>query len=73
MTLNEIQKDKSFYVKNVRGDETLKRRLLDLGFVPGMLASVALVSPFGDPKAYKINGNIIVLRNVDAEFVEVDS
>ena len=43
----------------------------DLGFIPGEVTKCVLVSLGNDPKAYKINGNIIAIRNIDAKNIEV--
>lgn len=52
-----------------RGPE--RRRLLDLGVVPGTCVTVDLVSPSGDPTAYLIRGASIALRRVQAERILV--
>lgn len=46
-----------------------RRRLLDLGFVPGALVEAAMISPSGDPTAYRIRGTLIALRHEQANFV----
>lgn len=51
----------------VRGLE--RNRLLDLGFVPGTVVTVELVSPSGDPIAYSVRGASIALRRKQAERV----
>ncbi|MCL5097350.1 MAG: metal-dependent transcriptional regulator, partial [Candidatus Omnitrophica bacterium] len=43
-----------------RGAE--RRRLLDLGFVAGTPVEVEMVSPIGDPTAYRVRGTVIALR-----------
>ncbi len=50
----------------------IRRRLLDLGFVPGAKVEVALKSPAGDPIAYNIRGAIIALRKCDADGILVN-
>ena len=71
MTLNEINLDELALIKKVQGEDSLKRRLLDLGFIPGAHIKCVLISPFKNPKAYLINGNVLALRNKDAMKVEV--
>lgn len=71
MTLDAISLNKEVVVEKVR-DSSLKRRLLDLGFIPNNKVKCVLISPFKDPKAYKINNNIIALRNKDAKNIEVN-
>jgi DtxR family Mn-dependent transcriptional regulator len=50
---------------------TQRRRLMDLGIVPGTLISTEMVSAGGDPKAYNIRGAIIALRDDQAGFVHI--
>ena len=71
MTLEELNLNDYVTIVNVSGDLTIKRRLLDLGFIPGEEVKCVLVSPFHDPKADLVHGNVIALRGVDAKNVEV--
>ena len=50
---------------------SMRRRLQDLGLIPGTLVKCVGVSPLGDPQAYEIRGAVIALRNSDAEGVYV--
>lgn len=52
-----------------RGAE--RRRLLDLGFVPGTLLEVEMVSPSGDPTAYRVRGTVIALRREQARHIRI--
>jgi len=70
-SLDKLDLNERSRIVKVSGEEALKRRLLDLGFVPGEEVFCVLVSPFKDPKAYKIKGNIIAIRDIDAKWVEV--
>lgn len=44
----------------------MRRRLLDLGFIPGTKVQCLYRSPLGDPTAYFIRGTVIALRREDA-------
>ena len=46
-----------------------RRRLLDLGFVPGTKVSLGITSPLNDPRAYKVRSTDIALRNDQADFI----
>ena len=50
-----------------RGDD--RRRLLDLGLVPGTDVEVAFRHATGDPTAYRFRGVTVALRNEDARSV----
>lgn len=52
-----------------RGAE--RRRLLDLGILPGTLISAELVSPSGDPTAYRVRDALIALRAEQARHIRV--
>jgi DtxR family Mn-dependent transcriptional regulator len=52
-----------------RGAE--RRRLLDLGIVPGTLITAELVSPSGDPTAYRVRDTLIALRRDQAKWIEI--
>lgn len=49
-----------------------RRRLLDLGLVPGTEVSVELRSPAGDPTGYRIRGAVIALRREQADQVQIE-
>ena len=71
-TLDNILLDEEVIVKKIEGEGVLKRRFLDLGFLPNCKVSCVLISPFKYPKAYKINDSIIAIRNIDAKNIEVE-
>lgn len=53
----------------LRGQE--RRRLLDLGLLPGTEVTAELRSPGGDPTAYRIRGATIALRAEQARLIKV--
>ena len=48
-----------------------RRRLLDLGIIPGTEIGVELSNPSGDPTAYRIRGTVIALRSSQARLIRV--
>ncbi len=54
---------------SLRGRE--RRRLLDLGLLPGTRVTAELRSPAGDPTAYRIRGAVVALRAEQAKQVRV--
>jgi ferrous iron transport protein A len=48
---------------------TLKRRLLDLGFIPGAIIKVLQKSPLGDPVAYQVSSTTIALRKEESSLI----
>jgi DtxR family Mn-dependent transcriptional regulator len=49
-----------------------RRRLLDLGLVPGTVVEAELTSAGGDPVAYRIRGALIALRKDQSQWIQVD-
>lgn len=49
-----------------------RRRLLDLGVVPGTVITAEMRSATGDPMAYRIRGALIALRRQQADWIEVE-
>jgi len=49
-----------------------RRRLLDLGFIPGTELVAEMVSPMQNPKAYLLRNTLIALRDDQAEYVLVE-
>ena len=52
-----------------RGTE--RRRFLDLGILPGTRIEAALVSPSGNPVAYRVRGALIALRHDQADHIQI--
>jgi DtxR family Mn-dependent transcriptional regulator len=52
-----------------RGTE--RRRLLDLGIIPGTEIGVEMTNPSGNPTAYRIRGTVIALRDSQARLIRV--
>ncbi len=53
----------------IRGAE--RRRLMDLGLLPGTLIEAEMTSAGGDPTAYRIRGALIALRKEQAALIHV--
>jgi ferrous iron transport protein A len=49
-----------------------RRRILDLGFVPGTVIECAFTSPLGDPRAYRVRGSTTSLRRTQADQIVVE-
>ena len=71
MKLCDLKINEEAKIINLKCNNILKRRFLDLGLIPGEIIKCVLISPFNNPKAYLINNNVYALRNDDANFIEV--
>jgi DtxR family Mn-dependent transcriptional regulator len=48
-----------------------RRRLMDLGIVPGTVVEAEMASAFGDPIAYRVRGSSVALRKQQAEMIYI--
>ncbi len=48
-----------------------RRRLMDLGILPGTTIAAELTSPLGDPTAYLVRGALVALRREQARHIQV--
>lgn len=71
MNLTEVPINDFANVLSINCDNSLKKRLLDLGLVSNTRISPIFVSPFGDPIAYEFRGNIIAIRKNEAKNIVV--
>jgi len=49
-----------------------RRRLMDLGIIPGTTVKAELQGPSGDPTGYRIRGAVIALRRQQAERIQIE-
>jgi DtxR family Mn-dependent transcriptional regulator len=56
--------------RRCRGAE--RRRLMDLGILPGAVIQAELRSPNGDPTAYRVRDALIALRAEQAQYIRVE-
>lgn len=49
----------------------MRRRLLDLGLIPGTEVTCLGASPLGDPRTYLVRGKMIAIRARDAGSVVI--
>lgn len=71
ITLDRLRQGQRAVVANVKSHGLERRRLMDLGILPGTEISVEMGNPLGDPIAYQVRGSVIALRNAQAQNVEV--
>lgn len=62
---------RSATIQTVGGDRAFRRRLLELGFLPGVQVQVLGIAPMGDPMDLEIRGCRFSLRRAEAEVIAV--
>lgn len=72
MYLCDLEFNKRAIVNKVNLHGIKKRRIYDLGFIPGEIVTKEYESIFKNPICYKIKNTLIAIRNEDAYSIEVD-
>jgi ferrous iron transport protein A len=72
MSLSDLNLNERCVISKLNLSGIMRRRLMDVGFLPGSIVECVLLSPSLNPKAYFVKGSVIALRNSDASLIEVD-
>ena len=71
-TLAEIPLGRSAVVRAVAGPRSFRRRLLEMGLVPGVDVRVVTIAPFGDPLQIEVRHGLWSIRKAEAAQIEVE-
>jgi len=71
-TLSDMQPGEKGRVLSVSGDNTVQRRIRDMGIVRGTEIEVVRRAPFGDPVEFRLKGYNLSLRKEEAACVSVE-
>lgn len=71
MTLDEVPHRGRAVVVSVDGAGPERRRIMDLGLLPGVEVTAQLNNPLGDPMAYLVRGCLIALRRSQTRHIRV--
>jgi ferrous iron transport protein A len=71
ISLNRLPVGNLGQIVSLDAQGIMRRRLLDLGVVPGTVVEAVRRSPLGDPTAFKIRGALIALRSEEGRQILV--
>ncbi|MDR1868392.1 MAG: ferrous iron transport protein A [Treponema sp.] len=72
MTLKDLKVGESGLVLAVGGENTLRRRLLEMGITPRTTITVKKTAPMGDPIELFLRGYVLSLRLAEAEKITIE-
>lgn len=72
MRLSQLNVGEKCVVSSLKNTGTIRRRLLDMGLVPGTEIECLFTSPFGDPVAYQVRQAVVAIRKSDAKDIFVE-
>lgn len=70
--LSTLTAGRSAVIREIDGDAKLRRRLLELGLLPGTAVTVRKRAPFGDPLQIHLRDFELTLRASEAERIYVE-
>ncbi|MGN1030950.1 MAG: ferrous iron transport protein A [Butyricicoccaceae bacterium] len=70
-SLSALPVGRSARILSVQVDEALRRRLLELGLIPGTRIQCLYRSFSGDPCAFLVRGTVLALRRCDSAHIRV--
>jgi len=71
-TLNKLRPGEGGRIVSVVGSGLLRRRILEMGLVPGTEITLKGMAPLGDPIEVLVKGYSLTLRRQEAEAVTVE-
>jgi ferrous iron transport protein A len=73
MKLVEARIGQRLTVEQVGGERAFRRRLMELGLVPGTRVEVVGVAPLGDPLKLSVRGCALSIRRMEASAIVVSA
>jgi len=73
MVLSDIPIGQVVQVEHVSGEGSVRRRLMELGLVPGTRVELLRVAPLGDPIELLVRGASLSIRKAEASAIMVQS
>ncbi len=71
--LSEVRRGGTATVKEIEGTRSFRRRLLEMGLIPGTQVKVVNVAPLGDPLFIEVRGSQWSLRHNEAAEIQVEA
>lgn len=71
--LSELRPKGKGKIRRIEGEGKLKRRLLDMGVIPGNIVEIVKLAPLGDPVDVLIKGYHLSLRKDEAQHIVVET
>ena len=70
-TLDQVVPGSAVIIEKVGGVRSFRRRLMELGLIPGIKVEVLRIAPFGDPLELSVRGCNLSIRAAEAKQVAV--
>lgn len=71
-TLKKLLPGQKAKIVRISGSGPIRRRLLEMGVMPGCEVEMERYAPLGDPMEIKLKGYHLSLRKEEADLVEIE-
>jgi ferrous iron transport protein A len=72
MLLSETKPGRVVQISSIAGQSSFRRRLLELGLVPGTRVELLRIAPLGDPIELLVRGASLSIRKAEASAIAVE-
>ena len=72
ISLRQMQVDQTGTIASIKAAGELGRRIRDMGLVPGKKIRIQGKAPLYDPVSLRIMGFTLMLRNNEADYIQVE-
>jgi Fe2+ transport system protein FeoA len=72
MKLSNAKVGREYRIVRINASGLIKRRILDLGLLPGLKIKVLRRAPLGDPIEVLVKGNPLTIRGSEADHIFVE-
>ncbi|PWR74584.1 ferrous iron transport protein A [Methanospirillum stamsii] len=73
ITVEQLPPGSSGIVSEIQGETAIRRRLMEMGILPGSKLTLVKWAPLGDPAECQIRGYKLSLRRAEAALITVDT
>jgi Fe2+ transport system protein FeoA len=70
--LKDLEPGQKAKIAKISGTSSIKRRIMDMGLVPGAEIEMERYAPLGDPVEIKLKGYHLSLRKEEAENIVIE-
>ncbi len=70
--LSDLEPGRYGVVRDIRAEDTVRRRLMDLGIIEGARIEMIRPAPLGDPLQIKVHGALVALRKREADTLLIE-
>lgn len=70
-TLNDLKPGQIGIIEEIMCKKELRRRIIDMGIIPGTLVIMKRIAPFGDPIQINVRGFNLSIRKSEAQNIKI--